>query len=82
MSQPLAESERPVVPLELFFDLVFVFGFTQVTTLLTHDPTWTGLGHALLILTALWWAWASFAWLTSTFDAEESVRRASHGTPA
>ena len=47
--------------------------FTQVTTLLTHDPTWTGLGHALLILTALWWAWASFAWLTSTFDAEEGI---------
>ena len=44
-----------------------------MTTLLSHDPTWTGLGHALLILTALWWAWASFAWLTSTFDAEEGI---------
>ncbi len=64
------ENERPVAPLELFFDLVFVFGFTQVTTLLSAHPTWTGLGHALLILSALWWAWASYAWLTNTIDAD------------
>jgi low temperature requirement protein LtrA len=67
------ETERPVAPLELFFDLVFVFGFTQVTTLLSGNPTWSGLGHALLILTALWWAWASYAWLTNTIDAEVGI---------
>jgi low temperature requirement protein LtrA len=64
------EIERPVAPLELFFDLVFVFAFTQVTTLLSDNPTWSGLGHALLILTAVWAAWASYAWLTNTIDAE------------
>jgi low temperature requirement protein LtrA len=67
------ETEHPVAPLELFFDLVFVFGFTQVTTLLSHTPTWTGLGHGLLILTALWWAWESYAWLTNTVDPGEGV---------
>jgi len=68
-----AETERPVAPLELFFDLVFVFGFTQVTTLLSREPTWTGVGHALLVLVALWWAWAGYTWLTSTFDPEEGL---------
>jgi low temperature requirement protein LtrA len=68
VTQRPVETEHPVGPPELFFDLVFVFGFTQVTTLLSHDPTWTGLGHALLILTALWWAWSSYAWLTNTID--------------
>jgi low temperature requirement protein LtrA len=63
-----AEREHPVTPLELYFDLVFVFGFTQVTTVLTNNPTWSGLGHGLLILAALWWAWASYAWLTNTVD--------------
>jgi low temperature requirement protein LtrA len=67
------ETEHPVAPLELFFDLVFVFGFTQVTTLLTHAPTWTGLGHALLILTALWWAWAGYAWLTNAIDPGDGI---------
>src|SRR6266545_1338962 len=27
-----------------------------------------GLGHGLLILSVLWWAWASYAWLTNTVD--------------
>jgi low temperature requirement protein LtrA len=73
MSEQHAEREQRVTPLELFFDLVFVFAFTQVTTVLTDDPTWTGLGHALLILAVLWWAWAAYAWLTNTVDPEESV---------
>src|SRR6201989_2642830 len=63
------EREHRITPLELFFDLVFVFGFTQVTTVFLHDETWSGLGHGLLILAVLWWAWASYAWLTNTVDA-------------
>jgi len=31
--------EQRVTPLELFFDLVFVFGLTQVTRVLTNNPT-------------------------------------------
>jgi low temperature requirement protein LtrA len=65
------ESENSVTSLELLFDLVFVFGFTQVTTVLFDDPTWSGIGHALLIIVALWWAWASYAWLTSTVDTND-----------
>ena len=65
-------SEQRVSPLELFFDLVFVFGFTQVTTVLSNDPNWHGLGHGLLILAALWWAWAAYAWLTNTVDPGEA----------
>jgi low temperature requirement protein LtrA len=65
-----AEREQSVTPLELFFDLVFVFAFTQVTAVLSGNPTWSGLGHALLILGVLWWAWASYAWLTNTVDPD------------
>ena len=60
-----------VVPLELFFDLVFVFAFTQVTTLLRGDPTWGGVLRAGLLLSVLWWAWSAYAWLTNTLDPEE-----------
>jgi low temperature requirement protein LtrA len=73
VSEPHAEREQRVTPLELFFDLVFVFGFTQVTTVFSDDPTWIGLAHGLLILVGLWWAWASFAWLTNTLDPEEAA---------
>ena len=68
MGELHAEREQRVTPLELFFDLVFVFALTQVTTVLSDNPTWSGLGHALLILGVLWWAWASYAWLTNTVD--------------
>jgi low temperature requirement protein LtrA len=70
------EREHRVTPLELFFDLVFVFGFTQVTTLLSHDATWGGLGRGLLILTALWWTWAGYSWFTNTVDPDEGTVRA------
>ena len=74
-TEPEAEASGayPVTPLELLFDLVFVFAFTQVTAVLSDDPTWSGLTHALLILTALWWAWASYAWLTNTVDPEDGA---------
>ena len=73
MSDLHVEQEHPVTPLELFFDLVFVFAFTQVTTLLSDDPTWGGLGRGLLMLAALWWAWAGYAWLTNTVTPDEGA---------
>jgi hypothetical protein len=73
VNQQRVDGEQRVTPLELFFDLVFVFGFTQVTTVLSDDPTWGGLGHGLLILAALWWAWAAYAWLTNTVDPGEGL---------
>jgi low temperature requirement protein LtrA len=73
VSEHHVEHEHRVTPLELFFDLVFVFAFTQVTTLLTNDPTRHGLLRGLLVLAALWWAWAGYAWLTNTIDPEEGA---------
>jgi low temperature requirement protein LtrA len=71
------EREHAVTPLELFFDLVFVFAITQVTRLLSETPTWTGVLHGMLVLAALWWAWNAYAWLTSAGDVDEgSVRLA------
>jgi low temperature requirement protein LtrA len=54
---------------------VFVFALTQVTGLLAKDATWTGLGHGLLVLAALWWAWAAYTWLTNSVDPEAGLVR-------
>jgi low temperature requirement protein LtrA len=70
MGAALRQEDR-VLPLELFFDLVFVLAITQCTTLMSDDPTWTGLGHGMLILALLWWSWTAYAWLTSVVDPEE-----------
>ena len=65
------DDEHQVTPLELFFDLVFVFALTQVTALLADDATWGGVLRGMLVLAALWWAWEAYAWLTSTMDVDE-----------
>jgi low temperature requirement protein LtrA len=72
----MPEREQRVTPLELFFDLVFVYAITQVTTLMSEDLTWRGIGHGLLALAALWWAWTGYAWLTNTLEPEEGLVRA------
>ena len=35
---------------------------------MANDPTWVGLARGLLILTAIWWAWVGYAWLTNEVD--------------
>ena len=66
----LRQQDR-VLPLELFFDLVFVLAITQCTALMSRHPTWAGLGEGMLILALLWWSWVAYAWLTSVIDPEE-----------
>jgi low temperature requirement protein LtrA len=67
--------EQRVTPLELFFDLVFVFAITRVTALMAHDLSWSSIGHGLLVLAALWWGWAAYAWLTNYVAGEDGPAR-------
>jgi low temperature requirement protein LtrA len=64
-----------VSPLELFFDLVFVFAITQVTALMSASPTGEGLAQGLLVLAVVWWTWTGYAWLTNTMDPEDGLVR-------
>jgi low temperature requirement protein LtrA len=67
--------ETRVSPLELFFDLVFVFAFTQITGTLTAGHTAAGVGRALLIFAVLWWSWGAYAWLTNAVDTSATGPR-------
>ena len=71
------EVEERVAPLELFFDLVFVFAITQVTTLMSEHPTWQGLAQGMLVLAAIWWAWVAYSWMTNVLDTDEGLVRVS-----
>jgi low temperature requirement protein LtrA len=62
-----APAER-VRPLELFFDLVFVFTITQVAGVLTTAPTIDGLGRTVALLAIIWWMYGGYAWLTNALD--------------
>ncbi len=65
-----AEQERRTSYLELFFDLVFVFAITQVTTLIIDDPTAGGFARGALLLWLVWWAWGGYAWMTNAISIE------------
>jgi low temperature requirement protein LtrA len=69
------EEEQEVTALELFFDLVFVFAITQVTSFLYHEPTWTRLVQGTAILMALWFAWSGYVWLGNRAGTDEGAIR-------
>ncbi|MEX0755601.1 MAG: low temperature requirement protein A [Actinomycetota bacterium] len=71
---PVQEEAR-VTPIELFFDLVFVFALTQVAALMADDLTGRGVLRGLLVLALLWWSWVGYAWLANVVVADEGVGR-------
>jgi low temperature requirement protein LtrA len=65
-----------VTTLELFFDLVFVFAFTQVTAFMADDLGWRGVLRGLVLFALLWFVWCSYTWLGNQARADEGVVRA------
>jgi low temperature requirement protein LtrA len=65
-----------VTTLELFFDLVFVFTVTQLTTVLTHELAWEVLGQVMVMLALIWWMYAGYAWLTNSISTRGLRQRA------
>ncbi|MEU6619438.1 low temperature requirement protein A [Streptomyces litmocidini] len=63
-SASFASVRRSVAPLELFFDLVFVFAIGQLAEHLLHELSWRGAAETAVMLVAVLSTWA----LTS-FDA-------------
>jgi low temperature requirement protein LtrA len=68
-------TELRVSTIELFFDLVFVFAVTQLTSLLAGEPTMAGLGRVVLIFGNLWWIYGGYAWLTNAVPPQASRLR-------
>ncbi len=62
-------------PVELFFDLAYVFAFSQLVALLLDDPTWDGIGQASLIFLLMWLPWSQFTWSANAVPGNQrSVR--------
>jgi low temperature requirement protein LtrA len=72
---PEGDEELRVSSIELFFDLVFVFTITQLTAVLARHPNGESLGQILLMLTAIWWMYAGFAWLTNAVPPDRTALR-------
>lgn len=72
-------SEEPeelrVTTLELFFDLVFVFAVTQLTSVLVGELSPLGMFRVVLLFGVLWWMYGGYAWLTNTMSPNRPGRQ-------
>jgi len=64
-----------VSTLELFFDLVFVFTATQLTTALSDSFDLQTLFQVVLMLGVIWWMYGGYVWLTNALAPDTAARR-------
>ncbi|MER7331897.1 MULTISPECIES: low temperature requirement protein A [unclassified Micromonospora] len=57
--------------LELYYDVVFVFAFLNVTTLAATYASVQSVVRCLLVLALLWWCWSGFALLGNTVRTDQ-----------
>ncbi|MBM7519686.1 low temperature requirement protein A [Nocardioides nitrophenolicus] len=72
---PLNPVDAGVAPLELYFDLVFVFAITQITVVMAHDLGAESILRGALLLGLIWSGWAGYAWLGNLAVAHASTMR-------
>ena len=65
------DEDRSASFVELFFDLVFVFGITQVVVSIHGHLDWPTIWRAAVVLLLLWWAWTQYTWIAGYADFEE-----------
>ena len=70
-----AEALERVTTLELFFDLVFVFTITQLTSVLVLHPNGRGIAQVALMLGVIWWMYDGYAWLTNSVRPDRTERQ-------
>lgn len=67
---------QPIVgPIELFFDLVYVFTIIQLSHYLLHDLSWTGMLETAVLFFAVWWGWNYTAWAMNWLDPDHAAVR-------
>jgi len=69
------ESIGDVTPIELFFDLVYVFAVTQLAELVRHADGPDGAIRTAILLAMVWQVWVYTAWLTNYLDPNHHAIR-------
>lgn len=69
------EDDHRVNPIELFFDLVFVFAVTQLSHYVLEHHDLLGLLQAVVMFLAMWWAWIFTAWATNWLNPQRAPVR-------
>ena len=60
---------------ELFFDLVFVYAITRITSLTAHNLDLIHVFQSVLVFWLIWWGWTQFTWaLNASYTKLAEVR--------
>ena len=62
-----------VGPVELFFDLVYVFAIIQLSHLLIEHLSWAGAAQTVVVFAAVWWGWNYTAWAMNWLDPSRTA---------
>ena len=74
--RPRDGEEQRTTPVELFFDLVYVFAVTQLSHLVINgDLRIAAIGRAAFLLLVVWWAWIYTTWMVNWFDPQSVIVR-------
>jgi low temperature requirement protein LtrA len=66
----IPERSVRVSKLELFFDLVFVFTITQLTSVLANGHDLAAVVQVVVMLLLIWWMYDGYAWLTNAISTD------------
>jgi low temperature requirement protein LtrA len=64
------EVARSVAPIELFFDLVYVFTISQLSSNLIDDVSLHGIAETLVLALAVMYAWFMTVWTSNWLEVE------------
>lgn len=68
------DKERSTVgPVELFFDLIYVFAIIQISHLLVGHLSWLGFFQTAIIFAAIWWGWNYSAWAMNWLNPSNGI---------
>ncbi|TFW00007.1 low temperature requirement protein A [Leifsonia flava] len=70
------EAAHRVTFIEVFFDVVFIFAFTQLSKLFLEEPSPVGLVETVVLTAAIWWIWVDTTWVTNWLNPEKWPVRA------
>ncbi len=75
LTVPEQDEDFTADPVELFFDLAFVYAFSRLVFHLVHFPNWTGAWEAALLFGILWLPWSWFTWSANAVPGNQRLVR-------
>jgi low temperature requirement protein LtrA len=73
---PEREHDFAADPVELFFDLAYVFAFSRLVYHLLGHADWAGFGEFVLLFLMIWIPWTQFTWSVNAVSSGSRTVRA------